>query len=175
MNGMADSLRDLGEPVADRTMVLNLLRGLIPRYGHLKALIKRTVPFPTCYAVRNELLLEELTMTFEAPTPAPAFYSTTPRARRLPGGSLPALRRPGPTLGPLLHLLRPLVNIPPPMAVVAPARADVGAATPLVEVPPAGVAARVGRRSTTLGPAPSPCVRVRPPAPPILRRQRRLS
>jgi hypothetical protein len=47
MKGMADSLRDLGEPVADRTLVLNLLRGLSPRFGHLKALIKRTVPFPT--------------------------------------------------------------------------------------------------------------------------------
>jgi hypothetical protein len=44
MKGMADSLRDLGEPVADRTSVRNLLRGLSPCYGHLKALIKRTVP-----------------------------------------------------------------------------------------------------------------------------------
>ena len=41
MNGLADSLRDLGEPVADRTLVLNLLRGLNPRYSHLKALIDR--------------------------------------------------------------------------------------------------------------------------------------
>jgi hypothetical protein len=46
MKGLADSLRDLGEPVADRTLVLNLLRGLSPLYGHLKALIKRIVPFP---------------------------------------------------------------------------------------------------------------------------------
>jgi len=50
MKGLADSLRDLGEPVADRTLVLNLLRGLSPRYGHLKALIKRSVPFPTFHA-----------------------------------------------------------------------------------------------------------------------------
>jgi hypothetical protein len=70
MKGMADSLRDLGELVADRTLVLNLLRGLSPRYGHMKALIKRTVPFPTFHAVRNELLLEELTMTIEAPAPS---------------------------------------------------------------------------------------------------------
>jgi hypothetical protein len=46
MKGLADSLCDLGEPVVDRTLVLNLLRGLSPRYGHLKALIKRTVPSP---------------------------------------------------------------------------------------------------------------------------------
>jgi hypothetical protein len=75
MKGLADSLRDLGEPVADHTLVLNLLRGLSPRYGHLKALIKRSVPFPTFHAVRNELLLEELTMANEAPTPASALYS----------------------------------------------------------------------------------------------------
>jgi hypothetical protein len=77
MKGLADSLRDLGEPVADRTMVLNLLCGLSPCYGHLKALIKRTVPFPTFHAVRNELLLEEITVTHEAHPLASALYSAT--------------------------------------------------------------------------------------------------
>jgi hypothetical protein len=103
MKGLMDSLCDLGEPVADRTLVLNLLRGLSPRYGHLKALIKRTVPFPTFHAVRSELLLEELTMTFEAPTKASTLYSTTPGAQASPGGgggSLPTHRRPGPMLSP---------------------------------------------------------------------------
>ena len=76
MKGMADSLRDLGEPVTDLTLVLNLLRGLSPRYGHLKALIKKFVPFPTFHDVRNELLLEELTMVIEAPVPAPTLYNT---------------------------------------------------------------------------------------------------
>jgi hypothetical protein len=51
MKGMEDSLRDLGEPVTYHTLVLNLLRGLSPRYGHLKALIKRTVSFPTFHVV----------------------------------------------------------------------------------------------------------------------------
>ena len=85
MKGMVDSLCDLGEPVADRTLVLNLLRGLSPRYGHLKALIKRTVSFPTFHAMRNELLLEEFTMTIEAP--ALARHSTTLLlvVKRLPG------------------------------------------------------------------------------------------
>jgi hypothetical protein len=78
MKGLADSLRDLDESVVDHTLVLNLLHGLSPRYGHMKALIKRIVPFPTFHAVWNELLLEELTMTHEAPTPAPTLYSTTP-------------------------------------------------------------------------------------------------
>jgi hypothetical protein len=92
MKGLADSLRDLGEPVADRTLVLNLLRGLSPRYGHLKALIKRSVPFPTFHAVRNELLLEELTMVNEAPTPASALYSA-PTSGQPPSGG-PATRPP---------------------------------------------------------------------------------
>jgi hypothetical protein len=78
MKGMEDSLRDLGEPVADRTLVLNLLRGLSPWYDHLKALIKRTVPFPTFHSVRNELLLEELTMMLEAPASAPTLYNAPP-------------------------------------------------------------------------------------------------
>jgi hypothetical protein len=51
MKGMVDSLRDLDESVPNHTLVLNLLRGLSPRYGHLKALIKRTVPFPTFHVV----------------------------------------------------------------------------------------------------------------------------
>jgi hypothetical protein len=89
MKGLADSLQDLGEPVADRTLVLNLLRGLSPRYGHLKALIKRTVPFPTFHAVRNELLLEELTMTHGAPTPASALCSASTGAQATPGGQAP--------------------------------------------------------------------------------------
>ncbi|XP_008656841.2 uncharacterized protein [Zea mays] len=84
MKGMADSLRDLGEPVADRTVVLNLLRGLSPRYSHLKALIKRTVPFPTFHVVWNKLLLEELIMETEAPAPAPPLYSSPP------GGQAPS-------------------------------------------------------------------------------------
>jgi hypothetical protein len=89
MKGLADSLRDFGEPVVDRTLVMNLLRGLSPRYGHLKTLIKRTMHFPTFHAVRNELLLKELTMTIEAPTLALALYSATPGAQAPSGGQDP--------------------------------------------------------------------------------------
>jgi hypothetical protein len=77
MKGLADSLRDLGGPMAHRTLVMNLQHDLSPRYGHLKALIKRIVPFPTFHTVRNELLLEELTMTHEAHPQASALYSAT--------------------------------------------------------------------------------------------------
>jgi hypothetical protein len=105
MKVLADSLRDLGEPVVDRTLVLNLMRGLSPHYGHLKALIKRTVPFPTFHAVRNELLLEELTMATEAPSPASALYNAPPDGQVSSG-------RPAPRLLP--RPLRSLVQLPPP-------------------------------------------------------------
>jgi hypothetical protein len=88
MKGMADSLRDLGEPIANRTLVLNLLCGLNPRYGHLKALIKRNVPFPTFFAVCNELLLEELTMDTEAPAPPSVLYSAPSGGQATSGGSV---------------------------------------------------------------------------------------
>jgi hypothetical protein len=81
MKGMTDSLRGLGEPVADRTLVLNLLHGLNPYYDHLMALIKRIVPFPTFHAVLNELLLEDLTMETETPAPVPTLYSAPPSAQ----------------------------------------------------------------------------------------------
>jgi hypothetical protein len=101
MKGMADSFRDLGEPIADRTLVTNLLRGLGPRYGHLKALIKRTMPFSTFHVVRNELLLEVLTMDTEAPVPAPALYSAPPGRHAPSKGQAPhPLSTGAPTLTP---------------------------------------------------------------------------
>jgi hypothetical protein len=96
MKGLADSLCDLGEPVADRTLVLNLLCGLSPCYGHLKALIKRTMPFPTFHVVRNEHLLEEITMTHEAHPPTSALYSTTTGTPASSGGLAPGTSSPPP-------------------------------------------------------------------------------
>jgi hypothetical protein len=92
---MADSLRDLGEPIIDRTLVLNLLCGLSPPYDHLKALIKWIVPFSTFHVMCNELLLEELTMEMKNPVaeppelsqlkcPSPALEATTHLNRNKP-------------------------------------------------------------------------------------------
>jgi hypothetical protein len=47
MKTMADSLGDLGCPIEDRILVLNVLRGLSDRYTHLRSLIMRQHPFPT--------------------------------------------------------------------------------------------------------------------------------
>jgi hypothetical protein len=47
MKTMAGSLGDLGCPVEDRILVLNVLRGLSDRYTHLRSLIMRQRPFLT--------------------------------------------------------------------------------------------------------------------------------
>jgi hypothetical protein len=71
------SLQDLGMPVSDRMLVLNLLRGLSWRYNHLKAFIKRSVRFPSFHDVCNELLLEALTLDIESPVSATALYDAS--------------------------------------------------------------------------------------------------
>ena len=58
---MADTLHDLGCPVSDRVLVLNVLRGLSSTYDHLKSWIARQRPFPFFLQVRDGLALEEIT------------------------------------------------------------------------------------------------------------------
>jgi len=65
LKGMADALRDLGEPVLDRTLVLNLIRGLNGRFEAIGLHLRRGHPFPSFLQARNDLLLEELTMEAE--------------------------------------------------------------------------------------------------------------
>jgi hypothetical protein len=62
MKTMADSLGDLGCPVEDRVLVLNILHGLSDRYTHLRSLIMRQRPFPTFLQVYDDLALEEITL-----------------------------------------------------------------------------------------------------------------
>ena len=63
MKGMADSLADLGEPVQDRTLVLNILCGLNERFQFMAQLITQQKPFPSFADVRADLRLAELNMT----------------------------------------------------------------------------------------------------------------
>jgi uncharacterized membrane protein YgcG len=66
MKAMADSLGDLGCPVEDRMLVLNVLRGLSDLYTHLRSLIMCQRPFPTFLQVCDDLALEEITMGTQA-------------------------------------------------------------------------------------------------------------
>ncbi|XP_066323883.1 uncharacterized protein [Miscanthus floridulus] len=84
LKAMADQLADLGEPVRDRTLVLNVLRGLNDRFAHLAALIQRQRPFPTFIEVRSDLRLAEITMKAKQGAPAQALAASAPRANPPP-------------------------------------------------------------------------------------------
>jgi len=58
---MADDLADLGEPVTDRTLVLNVIRSLNKNFNDIGRHLRRGRPFPTFLDVCNDLLLEEIT------------------------------------------------------------------------------------------------------------------
>ena len=58
---MATKLGALGEVITDRTLVLNVIRGLNERFAHVGALLRRSRPFPSFLEARDDLILEELT------------------------------------------------------------------------------------------------------------------
>jgi hypothetical protein len=69
---MVDDLDDLGAPVVDRILVLNILRELNQRFEHVGSIIQRYSPFPNFLKVRDDLLLEEIHMDSTGP---PAFLT----------------------------------------------------------------------------------------------------
>jgi hypothetical protein len=107
MKALADSLGDLGCPVEDRNLVLNVLRGLSDRYTHLRSLILRQRPFPTFLQVRDDLALEEITLGAQAASisgPRSSSSSTalatfTPTRPSTPPQSALGHRPPGPSMG----------------------------------------------------------------------------
>jgi len=87
---MAATLRDFGDPVGDRTLVLTLLRGLSAKFRPMVTNIKLRQPFPTFTEARTLLLLEEIDLndvtadTEPPPAPAPSALvtdSSSPVAR----------------------------------------------------------------------------------------------
>ena len=85
MKGMADALADLGEPVHDHTLVLNILRGLNERFQFMAQFITRQKPFPSFADVRADLRLAELNM---APSTPPSALVTSTSSK--PPASQPA-------------------------------------------------------------------------------------
>lgn len=90
---MAANLKDFGDPVGDRTLVLTLLRGLSGKFRLIVTNIKLHQPFPTFAEARTFLLLEEIdlddvagtTNTPPAPPPPSAFIADSG-----PGGHGPS-------------------------------------------------------------------------------------
>jgi hypothetical protein len=78
--GTTDALADLGSPVVDRILVLNILGGLNQRFKHLGATIRRSSPFLNFPKVHNDLLLEETHLDTVGPSAAPTtlYTSTAP-------------------------------------------------------------------------------------------------
>jgi hypothetical protein len=87
MKSLADALADLGEPVPDSTLVLNILRGLGERFHVIAQLIPRQRPLPSFNDVRADLRLAELTMTASSASPPTALVASSP-------GKPPALAPP---------------------------------------------------------------------------------
>lgn len=77
---MAQQLVDLGEPVSDRTLVLNVIRGLNERFRDIGRHLRRSHPFPTFKEALAELTLEELTMEHHASAPSTALLVATGKA-----------------------------------------------------------------------------------------------
>jgi hypothetical protein len=81
---MADGLADLGSPVEDRILVLNILRGLNQRFEHVGSIIRRYSSFLNFLKVRDDPLLEEIHMDSTYPSAVPTVLYTNaapPEAR----------------------------------------------------------------------------------------------
>lgn len=57
---LSDQLHDIGHPVSKPSQVLNLLRGLNPRYHYVKPVITSKFPPHMFMSARSFLILEEL-------------------------------------------------------------------------------------------------------------------
>jgi hypothetical protein len=73
---MVADLADLGAPVEDRILVLNILQGMNQCFEHVGSIIRRYSPFLNFLKVRDDLLLEELHMDSTRPPAAPIVLYT---------------------------------------------------------------------------------------------------
>jgi hypothetical protein len=82
-------LADLGSPVEDRILVLNILRGLNQRFEHVGSIIRRYSPFLNFLKVQDDLLLEEIHMDSTDPSAVPTalYTNAAPPAARPPSST----------------------------------------------------------------------------------------
>jgi hypothetical protein len=91
MKTMADTLRTLRAPITDECLMLNLFRGLSPRFDRVTPILTRMKPFPTFAETKDDLLLEELRLSA---APATALYSAPRAPPSASGGILFAALQP---------------------------------------------------------------------------------
>jgi hypothetical protein len=73
---MTDGLTDLGAPVDDQILILNIFRGLNQCFEHVGSIIQRYSPFLNFLNVWDDLLPEELHMDSTGPPTAPTALYT---------------------------------------------------------------------------------------------------
>jgi hypothetical protein len=90
---IADGLADLGAPVEDRILVLNILRGLNQRFDHVGSIIQRYSPFLNFLKIQDDLLLEEIHMDSTGPpTASTVLYTNVASPTAKPPSSMPSHR-----------------------------------------------------------------------------------
>jgi hypothetical protein len=75
--GMSNAPADLGLPVNDQILILNILCGLNQCFEHLWAIIRRSLLLPLLLKVRDDLLLEEIHLDTTVPSAAPTVLNTS--------------------------------------------------------------------------------------------------
>lgn len=75
---MVTSFCNIGQPVSNRTLILNLLCDLNEHYNHLWTWTTLSIPFLSFHKVHNDLIFEELTKGAPLGSDATtALYSST--------------------------------------------------------------------------------------------------
>jgi hypothetical protein len=88
---MADGLADIGAPVEDQILVLNILWGQNPRFEHVGSIIRCYSPFLNFLKVRDDLLLEKIHKDSIGPPAAPtALYTNVASPAAKPPSSTPS-------------------------------------------------------------------------------------
>jgi hypothetical protein len=73
---MVNDLADLGAPIEDRILVLNILRGTNQLFENVGSIIRCYSPFLNFLMVRDDLVMEELHMDSTGPSAAPTVLYT---------------------------------------------------------------------------------------------------
>lgn len=79
---MANDLGALGKTITDRTLVLNVIRGLSELFAHVGALLRHVHPFPSFLEARDDLILEEIVLDDRQSSPAAALNATTKSSKQ---------------------------------------------------------------------------------------------
>ncbi|XP_073359571.1 uncharacterized protein [Aegilops tauschii subsp. strangulata] len=82
----ADRLAELGATVNDRDQVLNMIRGLHPRFRYAVPILTMQTPFPSLLRCRAFLLLEESRLAADTTTDTALHAARAPANANNPGG-----------------------------------------------------------------------------------------